>query len=109
MLPNQPTIAITVPVEQMSQLKETTLNKLLTDHPKIKLKERTVVKNRLYLVPSSEEDLEELLRTDTEFFPGFPRKILNDKYHSVVAFNISNDDITQDLKIQEALTQRGVI
>ena len=101
---NQPTIALTIPEDQLFLLKAPTLNKIMTYHHKIKIKEKSVVNNRLYLVPSSEEDMEELLRTDSTFLPGIPRKILNDKYHSIVAFNVSFKEITSDSKIQDALT-----
>ena len=107
--PNQPTIALIIPEDQLFLLKAPTLNKIMTYHHKIKIKEKSVVNNRLYLVPSSEEDMEELLRTDSTFLPGIPRKILNDKYHSIVAFNVSFKEITSDSKIQDALTQRGVV
>ena len=57
----------------------------------------------------SDEDAEEILRADSEFYPYAPRKILNDKYHAVVALNISCQDITNDQTIQTELTNRGVV
>ena len=41
-LPTQPTIALSLPDDQISILKESSLSKILSEHPKIKLKERTV-------------------------------------------------------------------
>ena len=82
---------------------------MLSEHLKAKVKERSVFKNRLYLVPLGPEDSEEILKLDTDFFTGAPRKILNDKFHLKVAFNISNQEIEKDRKIQAELVSRGVV
>ena len=107
--PNQPTIVITVDEDQINHLKSSKLNKMLSEHLKAKIKERSVVKNRLYLVPLGPEDTEEILKLDTDFFTGAPRKILNDKFHSIVAFNISNQEIEKNRTIQTELVNRGVV
>ena len=65
---NQPTIVITVTDDKISLLKSPKLNKMLADQLKAKIKERSVVKNRLYLVHMSAEDTEEILRPDSYFY-----------------------------------------
>ena len=82
---------------------------MLSEQLKAKIKERSVVKNRLYLVPMNEEDTDEILSPESEFLKGAPRKVLNDKFLSVIAFNISNKDIVNDHGIQTELINRGIV
>jgi hypothetical protein len=103
----QPTIAITIP--ERNKMKSPELKMYLTTKLHAKVKERSLVNQRLYITPVDENDTLEILRLDTEFFPGIERRILNDKYLSVIAFNVSNVEINNDSDIQCALKQRGVI
>jgi hypothetical protein len=49
------------------------------------------------------------MRTDSDFLPGYQRKALNDKFLSLVGFNISLNEINSDQKIQQELASRGIV
>ena len=108
-LRKQPTIAITFPENEKEKLNSPEIKSLITSKLKAKIKERKLVRNRLYLTPIDEQDTAEIMREDSEFLPGLKRKALNDKYLSIVAFNISKREIDDDKRIQNELVSRGVV
>jgi hypothetical protein len=108
-LKKQPTISITIPDKDKEKMRSPDVKKQIKDHLKINLKERNIVKNRIYLTAFDEQDTTEIMREDGEFLPGYKCKALNDKFLSVVAFNISHTEIENDSRIQNELSSRGIV